>query len=109
MLQLSIWIYLIIVILKAFGALGYQYFLSVLRIFLQLVCRYPSNVSSPRQAAQLRVLVTPYSLNLIAVEQLKPLIGVVGVHPRVSVCQPQLPESYQLMLPAWLHRGYGAH
>lgn len=68
---------------------------------------YPSNVSSLRQAAQQRVLVTPYSLNLIAVEQLKPLIGAVEVHPRVSVRWPQQPESYQLMLPAWLHPGQG--
>lgn len=78
-------------------------------IFWSLCAGYPSNVSSLTQAVQHRVLVTPYLLNLIAVEQLKPLISAVEVYPRVSIHRPQLPESYQLMPSAWLHPGQSMH
>lgn len=65
----------------------------------------PSSMSGLRQAVHHRVLVTPYPLNLTAVEQLKPLISAVEVYPRVSVHQPRLPESYQPKPSAPLHPG----
>lgn len=76
-------------------------------IFWSMCSNYPSNVSSLRQAAWHEVWVTPYSVNLIAVEQLKPLIRAVGVCPGVSVHWPQMPESYQAAPAAQLHPGQG--
>lgn len=64
-------------------------------VFWSMCPNYSSNVRSLRQVAQHEVWVTPYSLNLIAVEQLKPLIRAVGVCPGVSIHWPRMPESYQ--------------
>lgn len=62
--------------------------------------------SSQSWALQHSVVVTPYLVSLIAVEQLKPLIRAVEVHPRVSMDWPQLPECYQQLLPARLCPGH---
>lgn len=79
-------------------------------IFWSMCPSYPSNVSSLRQAARCEVWVTPYSLNLIAVEQLKPLIRAVGVCPGVSVHLSQVlnPISQCRLLGCTLGRAQGA-